>query len=101
MNGYKITADAYRSFLDDPTADKDSLKATIKALDFLSTCDKATIYALFDSSAFNDIVKGYVEMIADEGEGFTDEQRSYIKRHISGLFDERGAAKAEAYYYNN
>lgn len=100
MNGYKRMADAYRKILDDPTIDQEATKATIKALDFLATCDRATIYALFDSSAFNDIVKGYVEMIADEGEDFTEEQRRYIKRHISGLFDMRTAAQAEAYYNN-
>lgn len=101
MNGYKMIADSYRAFLDDPTADQDSLKTRIKALDFLAKCDKATIYALFDSSAFNDIVKGYIAMIADNTEELTDEQRSYIKYHIEGLFDSVSAKDAEAYYYNH
>lgn len=101
MNGYKMIADSYRAFLDDPTADQDSLKTRIKALDFLAKCDKATIYALFDSSAFNDIVKGYIAMIADNTEELTDEQRSYIKYHIEGLFDSVLAKDAEAYYYNH
>lgn len=101
MNGYKMTADAYREFLNDPSADQEAIKTKIKALDFLATCDKATICALFDSSAFNDIVKGYVAMIADDAKDLTDEQRSYIKGHISGLFDMVQAAQAEAYYYNH
>lgn len=101
MNGYKMTADAYRKLLGDPTADQESLQRKIKALDFLATCDKATMYALFDSSAFNDIVKGYVEMIANEADDLTDDQRSYIKGRISGLFDTVPAAKAETYYYNH
>lgn len=101
MNGYKMLADSYRKFLNDATADQDSVKTHIKALDFLAKCDKATIYALFDSSAFNDIVKGYIAMIADNTEELTDEQRSYIKYHIEGLFDSVSAKQAEAYYYNH
>ena len=65
MNGYKMLADSYRKFLDDNTADQDNIRTHITALDFLAKCDKATIYALFDSSAFNDIVKGYVFLMAD------------------------------------
>lgn len=101
MNGYKMLADSYRSFLDDPTADQDNIKTRIKALDFLGECDKATMYALFDSSAFNDIVKGYIAMIADNAEDLTDEQRSHLKGHIEGLFDMVSAKQAEAYYYDH
>ena len=101
MNGYKLSADAYRALLSDTTADKDDIQAHIKALDFLATCSESTIYALFDSSAFNNIVKGYVAMIADDAENITDEQRSYIKNHIGALFDRVTAKQAEAYYYNH
>lgn len=101
MNGYKMLADSYRKFLNDAAADQDDIKIRIKALDFLAECDKATIYALFDSSAFNDIVKGYVAMMADNAEDLTDEQRSYIKYHIESLFDVTSAKQAESYYYNH
>lgn len=101
MNGYKLSADAYRKLLNDPTADQEDVKTKIKAFDFLATCDSATIYALFNSSAFNDIVKGYVAKIADDTENLTDEQRSHIKSHISGLLDMIDAKQAEAYYYDH
>lgn len=101
MNGYKMLADSYRKFLNDATADQDDIKIRIKALDFLAKCDKATIYALFDSSAFNDIVKGYVSMIADNEKELTGEQRSHIKGRIEGLFDSVSSKQAEAYYYNH
>ncbi len=101
MNGYKMLADSYRKFIDDKTADQNSVKTHIKALDFLAECDKATIYALFDSSAFNDIVKGYVSLMADNEKELTDEQRSHLKGHIEGLFDRVAAEQAEAYYYNH
>ena len=101
MNGYKMLADSCRKLLNDATADQDDIKIRIKALDFLAECDKATIYALFDSSAFNDIVKGYVAMIADNAEDLTDEQRSHIKYHIESLFDIASAKQAEDYYYSH
>lgn len=101
MNGYKMLADSCRKLLNDATADQDDIKIRIKALDFLAKCDKATIYALFDSSAFNDIVKGYVAMIADNAEDLTDEQRSHIKYHIESLFDIASAKQAEDYYYSH
>lgn len=101
MNGYKMLADSYRKFLNDATADQDDIKMRIKALDFLSKCDKATIYALFDSSAFNDIVKGYIAMAADDEKDLTDEQRSHLKYHIESLFDVTSAKQAETYYYNH
>jgi len=101
MNGYKMLADSYRKFLNDATADQDDIKIRIKALDFLAECDKATIYALFDSSAFNDIVKGYIAMIADNEKELTNEQRGHLKGHVEGLFDIASAEQAEAYYYNH
>ncbi len=101
MNGYKMLADSYRKFLDNNTADKESIKTHIKALDFLADCDKATIYALFDSSAFNDIVKGYVFLMADNEKELTDEQKSHLKGRIEGLFDSVSSKQAEDYYYNH
>ena len=101
MNGYKMLADAYRKFLNDATADQDSIKTHIKALDFLAECDKATIYALFDSSAFNDIVKGYVSLMADNEKELTDEQKSHLKYHVESLFDMVSARQAEDYYYSH
>lgn len=101
MNGYKMLADSYRKFIDDNTADQDNIRTHITALDFLAKCDKATIYALFDSSAFNDIVKGYVAMIADNEKELTGEQRSHIKGRIEGLFDSVSSKQAEDYYYNH
>lgn len=101
MNGYKMLADSYRRFLDDPTADQTDVKAHIKALDFLAECDKKTVYRLFDSSAFNDIIKGYVYLIANGLEDLTDDQRKAIKGRISRLLDDTGAEQAENYYINN
>ena len=101
MNGYKMLADSYRALLNDATTNQDNIRTHITALDFLAKCDKATIYALFDSSAFNDIVKGYVAMIADNEKDLTDEQKSHVKCHIESLFNMVSAEQAEAYHYNH
>ncbi len=101
MNGYKMLADSYRALLNDATTNQDNIRTHITALDFLAKCDKATIYALFDSSAFNDIVKGYVSMVADNAEELTDEQKSHLKYHVESLFDMVSARQAEDYYYSH
>ncbi len=101
MNGYKMLADSYRALLNDATTNQDNIRTHITALDFLAKCDKATIYALFDSSAFNNIVKGYVSMVADKAEDLTEEQKSHLKGRIEGLFDSVSSKQAEDYYYSH
>lgn len=102
MNSYKLLADSYRRIQDDHDAPevRDDMNASIKALDFLAECDQKTIYKLFDSSAFNDVVKGYVSMIADSLEDLEDDQRHAIKGRICRLLDDRNAEQAAQYYYN-
>lgn len=98
INGYQLTADAYKKELDNTPAEyRADLQAKIKALEYLAGADDATIYALFDSSAFNSIVKGYIKLALDNTD--TDkEQAAEIMRELNYLFDTKGAAEAEAYY---
>ena len=101
MNGYQLTADAYKKILEQEPAEntetRQQLQTKIKALEYLAGADDATIHALFDSSAFNSIVKGYIKLALDNTD--TDkEQAAEIMRELNYLFDTKGAAEAEAYY---
>lgn len=92
MNGYKMTADAYRAFKKkNPEADVDS---EIKTLDFLATCTKEDIYNLFNSAAFNYICLGYVKMALNDLD-LDDDTKDRIINHVRYKFDTVTANQAE------
>ena len=63
MNAYKAMAHSCRKLAEkEPDA---RLDEQIKVYDFLSGCSDGDIYALFNSAAFNDIMRGYVAMAVD------------------------------------
>lgn len=96
MNGYKMTADAYREFKKkDPRLDLDS---NIKVLDFLATCTKEDIYNLFNSTAFNNICLGYVEMALNDFKELDDDTKDRITNHVYYKFDTVTANQAEKYH---
>ena len=96
MNGYKLTADAYRALKKkDQEADVDS---NIKTLDFLATCTKEDIYNLFNSSAFNYICMGYMEMALNDFKELDDDMKDRISNHVRRMFDTVGAKQAEKYH---
>lgn len=101
MNGYQLTADSYRKLLQtEQDIDKAKVEQKIKALDFLASCSKEERLELFNSSAFNDVVKGYVLLALDNLKTDT-EQRKAIINEVAYLFDIKGADEAEQYYYDH
>ena len=61
MNGYEIVADSYRQMAKQGRIDKETADKEIRIYDFLATCDTEDICRMVDSSAFNDIIKAFVE----------------------------------------
>lgn len=95
MNGYKMTADAYREFKKkDPKINVDS---NIKTLDFLATCTKEDIYNLFNSTAFNNICMGYVKNALNDFEELSDDMKDRISSNVKYKFDILTAEQAENY----
>ena len=95
MNGYKMTADAYREAKKrDPRLDLDS---NIKTLDFLSTCTAEDIHNLFNSTAFNNICMGYVKMALNDFKELDDDMKDRIINHVRYKFDTATANQAENY----
>ena len=100
MNGYEMSADAYRDYLaqeNPPGEIRAGIERKIKALEIMANTDRETQYELFNSSGFNYIVKGYLSMALDNA-GIEEEERAAIMREISFLFDTVTADQAEAYY---
>lgn len=95
MNGYKMTADAYREAKKrDPRLDLDS---NIKVLDFLATCTAEDIHNLFNSTAFNNICMGYVKMAVNDFKDLDDDMKDRIINHVRYKFDTMTANQAEKY----
>lgn len=98
MNGYQMLADAYKKELaTTPEEYRADMQAKINALEYLAGADDATRYALFDSSAFNDIVKGYVKLALHNTDTDSEKARE-IMNEINYLFSVKTASEAEAYY---
>ena len=62
MNGFQIMADSYRKAASEGKINKVQADKDIRIYDFLGSCDQVDIYKLFDSSAFNEIVKSYMRL---------------------------------------
>ena len=100
-NGYQIAADGYKQYLekhpDAPQEVAESMKKDIKVLSFLSECDKEEKHKLFNSSAFNDVLKGYVLKAADNL-NYSKEKRQELINEVAYLLDVMDANESEHYY---
>ncbi len=87
MNGFKVLAAAHR---------KAGQEHKAALFDFLGDCTQEDICTLFDSSAFNEIAKGYVRRavsdLQDDGT-ITSDQAEAIRARHAGLFDEMQASQ--------
>ena len=81
MNGYEIMAASYRQMVKQGRIDKD---------DFLATCDTEYICRMVDSSAFNDIIKAFVETAVKNADIDEDAGKKVVAQ-LCYLFDEKTA----------
>ena len=93
MNGYEMMADSYRQMvkqgrIDKETVDKETADKEIRIYDFLSTCDTEDICRMVDSSAFNDIIKAFVEMAVKNADIDEDAGKKVVGQ-LCYLFDEK------------
>lgn len=98
MNGYKMTADSYRTLRGNSKLDQKDIESNIKVLDFLATCTQDDVYNLFNSTAFNFICLGYVEMALNDFKELDDDTKDRISNHVRAMFDEKSAKQAEKYH---
>jgi hypothetical protein len=98
MNGYRSMADSYRKVLEtDKNVDREYMERKITALEIMANTDRPTQYEIFNSSAFNDVIKGYIVMALDNLK--TDgETHNAILREVRYLLDTVTAEQAERYY---
>lgn len=97
MNGYKMTAEAYKKLRGNSKLDQADVESNIKVLDFLATCTKEDIYNLFNSTAFNNICMGYVKNALNDFKELDEDMKDRITNHVRYKFDTVTAEQAENY----
>jgi hypothetical protein len=90
MNGYTMMADSYRKLMNDGTIDKESAEKSIRIYEFLAICDKDDICQMVDSSAFNDIIRGFLKMAVVNAD-IDEEAQDKVLNQIRWIFDEKSA----------
>lgn len=96
MNGYKIMSEAYRKAAEEGKISQERAAKECRIYDFLATCDKADINILFDSSAFNEITKAYLQIAAEEltaDKIINESQGQAIINRFCHIFEERSAGE--------
>lgn len=90
MNGFSATADGYRELMKRGRIDKETAEKEIRVYDFLATCDRDDLCRMVDSSAFNDIIRAYVEMAVRSAD-IDEDSRNKVVGQLRWLFDEKTA----------
>lgn len=90
MNGFQITADAYRKAIEQGKFTSAQVGRNIEIYDFLASCTQNDIYKLVDSSAFNSIIKAFCKK-ALESAGVDQETKDHVLDELRWIFDEMQA----------
>lgn len=90
MNGYTLMADSYRKAMEQGKIEKEVAEKEIRIYEFLATCDKDDICRMVNSSAFNDIIRGYLKLALANAELDKDSQEKALNQ-LTWIFDEKSA----------
>ena len=90
MNGYEIMAASYRQMVKQGRIDKETADKEIRIYDFLATCDTEDICRMVDSSAFNDIIKAFVETAVKNADIDEDAGKKVVAQLHNGKLQKIG-----------
>ena len=90
MSGYRIMIESYKSLVGRGVFTQEEADKKIRLYEFLDTCAAEDINELFDTTAFNEIAKGYLRKALDVciSDGVIDEdQASRIRKEYRSAFE--------------
>lgn len=90
MNGYQLLADSYKMLAEQGKIEKEVADKNVRVMEFLATCDKEDLCIMVDSTAFNDIIIGYMKVAVDNAD-IGEEEKSKVLNGIYGVFDFKNA----------
>ena len=96
MNGYILQAEAYKKLAEQGQISVEEADKMRAVYAFLGTNEKHKLYALFDSGAFNGIVKGYLKLALRETEA-GKEMTEKVLDELRRLLDTTRAEEAESW----
>ena len=82
MNGYTMLAESYKKLLKEGKVTEEEAKKNIKVMEFLAECSEEEINIMFDSAAFNEIMKAYVRRAINNADLGEEEEKEEIKSKI-------------------
>lgn len=85
-----MLSDSYKALLEQGKIDKDTAEKEMRVLDFLATCDTDDFCRMVDSSAFNDIIRGYVKLAVKSAD-IDEESQQKVINQLRWMFDEKTA----------
>lgn len=100
MNGFTMLADSYRTLVKQGKLTEEQAKRDIEIFDFLATCNQDDFCRMVDSSAFNDIIKAYIEL-AVKNAGIDEKSQYKVISQSRWIFDEKNAKEVLKDYINN
>ena len=92
MNDYEVLVDSYKKLLSDGKIEREVAEKEIRVLDFLAKCDSDDVCRLFNSGAFNDIFKGYLNAAIKDAE-LDEEAAARLKESVRWLLDTKSASE--------
>lgn len=98
MNGYKLMAESYRKLMQEGKIESGEAQKEIRIYEFLATCDNDDICRMVDSSAFNDIIRAFIEIAVKESD-IDENSKNKVLRQSQWIFDEISAREALNKYY--
>jgi uncharacterized protein len=96
MNGYKLMAASYHKYLEqhpeEPDEIKQQLLAEIKVNELLAGLSEAEIMMIFDTGAYNEVIKSYCRK-AMEMANIAPDKLSEVRDNIGYLLETKKAAE--------
>ena len=90
MNGYTLMAESYKKLMNEGKIEKEVAEKEIRIYEFLATCDLDDKCIMVDSSAFNDIIRGYLQLALTNAELDENSQKKALEQ-LRWIFDECSA----------